>query len=66
MEIHNQSASKLNYKYKNSLNKNHTSRVGEKRTETRGLTSDIPTYNTAHFTTLLYFEHMLLYFNNDC
>ena len=31
------------------LNKNHVSRVGEKSTQTRGLVSDIPTYNTVHF-----------------
>ena len=27
----------------------HTSKAGEKCPETRGLTSDIPTYNTEHF-----------------
>ena len=33
------------------LNKNHASRVGERSTEIRQLTSDIPTYmyNTVHF-----------------
>ena len=31
------------------LNKTSASRVGEKGTETRGLTSDIPTYNPVHF-----------------
>ena len=30
-------------------NENHASGVGENSTETRGLTSNIPTYNTVHF-----------------
>ena len=37
------------YKHKMILNKNHASRVVEKSSETRGLTSNTPTYNTLHF-----------------
>ena len=48
------------------LNKIHASRVGEKSTETRGLTFDIPAYTQCTSTTLLHFKHLLLYSNNDC
>ena len=36
-------------KHKMFSNKNHMSRIGGKSTETRQLTSNIPTYNTMHF-----------------